>query len=100
MPRVMPMTDQSGHHSGWLVHCPGCGYGHLFDGRWTYNGDAERPTFRASMLVNGSFADDYRRQHGVIRCHSFVTDGRIQFLADCDHALKGQTVDMPDVDAW
>ena len=31
------------------------------------------------------------------RCHSFVTDGRIQFLSDCTHALAGQTVDLPDI---
>jgi len=31
-------------------------------------------------------------------CHSFVTDGRIQFLTDCTHALAGQTVDIPDFD--
>ena len=30
-------------------------------------------------------------------CHSFVTDGRIQFLNDCTHALAGQTVDLPDM---
>ena len=29
-------------------------------------------------------------------CHTFVTDGRIQFLGDCTHALAGQTVDLPD----
>lgn len=29
-------------------------------------------------------------------CHSFVTDGKIQFLNDCFHSLKGQTVDLPD----
>jgi hypothetical protein len=29
-------------------------------------------------------------------CHSFVTDGRIQFLGDCTHALAGQTVDLPE----
>ena len=29
----------------------------------------------------------------------FVTDGNIQFLADCTHALAGQTVPMPDWDA-
>lgn len=25
-----------------------------------------------------------------------TTDGRIQFLNDCTHALAGQTVDLPD----
>ena len=32
-------------------------------------------------------------------CHTFVTDGRIQFLSDCTHALAGQTVDLPDIPA-
>ena len=30
-------------------------------------------------------------------CHSFVTDGRIQFLTDSTHTLAGQTVPLP---AW
>ena len=30
-------------------------------------------------------------------CHSFITDGRIQFLGDCTHELKGQTVELPEV---
>jgi hypothetical protein len=29
-------------------------------------------------------------------CHSFITDGRIQFLGDCTHRLAGQTVPIPD----
>jgi hypothetical protein len=29
-------------------------------------------------------------------CHSFVTNGKIQFLADCTHKLAGQTVELPD----
>ena len=28
-------------------------------------------------------------------CHSFITDGRIQFLNDCTHALAGHTVPLP-----
>ena len=36
---------------------------------------------------------------GRLTCHSFVTDGRIQFLADCTHPLAGQTVDLPEVGA-
>jgi len=30
-------------------------------------------------------------------CHSFVTDGQIQFLGDCTHKLAGRTVPLP---AW
>jgi hypothetical protein len=32
------------------------------------------------------------------RCHSFVTDGRIQFLGDCTHHPVGQTVPLPPWD--
>lgn len=96
MPKVMEMRDQSGQHHGWLIHCPACEYGHLFDKRWTFNGDLEKPTFRASMLVyEGFWPDGERSRH---RCHSFVTDGKIQFLSDCTHAMAGQTVNLPEVD--
>ena len=33
-------------------------------------------------------------EHEII----FVTDGKIQFLGDCTHALAGQTVDLPDME--
>lgn len=33
-------------------------------------------------------------------CHSFVTDGFIQFLADCKHAMAGQTVPLPAWPGW
>lgn len=29
-------------------------------------------------------------------CHSFVRDGKIEFLSDCTHRLAGQTVEMED----
>jgi hypothetical protein len=63
---------------------------------WGFNGDLERPTFTPSILSRtprGEGKPDFV-------CHSFVRDGRIQFLNDCTHALAGQTVDLPDVDAY
>lgn len=70
-----------------LIFCPGCKTGHAFDlSRWEFNGDLEKPTFSPSMLVN---KDDPKS-----RCHSFVKDGNIQFLNDCFHELKGQTVPL------
>lgn len=104
--------------------CPGCNEAHqvTVDGernpRWGYNGNAERPTFTPSILVRGvridggdaeldRIIDSYKlpeereqmladRRINTV-CHSFVTDGRIQFLDDCTHALAGATVDLP---AW
>ena len=79
---------------GNRVHfrCPGCNHAHGIvygegSNTWTWNGSLESPTFSPSVLVQGG--NEYR-------CHSFVTDGRIQFLDDCTHALKGQTVDLPE----
>jgi hypothetical protein len=66
--------------------CPGCKCGHGFNAqRWAFNGDLERPTLNPSLLL-----------FGVRRCHSFVRDGMIEFLADCDHELAGKTVPLED----
>lgn len=97
-------------------NCPGCRGRHMLrvdgDGspRWSFNGDLDRPTFTPSILargeewtppVTGENLDEWKRapwpQTKVQTvCHSFVTDGRIQFLSDCTHALAGQTVDLQD----
>lgn len=93
MPKVAIRKHQDG--SGGETRffwCPGCNILHATDHTWSFNGDLERPTFQPSILCNASFPES--------RCHSYVTDGRIQFLADCHHALKGQTVELPDVPAW
>lgn len=95
-------------HAGWAIFCPACRCGHMFDQRWTFNGNEESPTFRASMLVKSEHAhppvtpenlEEYKRspwpQTKVQTvCHSFVTDGKIEFLRDCTHALAGQTVPL------
>ncbi|MGR3463608.1 DUF6527 family protein [Limimaricola sp.] len=92
--------------------CPGCGTMHQVrvdgEGRphWDWNGDADAPTFSPSVLVQGTAwptDDEHQRimagetiELPPARCHSFVRDGRIQFLNDCTHALAGRTVDLPD----
>lgn len=118
---------------GTLSHiffCPACNCGHGFNVEpnksngvggtvpvWTFNGDFEKPTVRASILVRhyrnppvdpetGDFAKDeqgsYLIENGKLKggkdimCHSFITDGKIQFLDDCTHELRGQTVDLED----
>lgn len=84
--------------------CPGCGSQHVVNiyaersPRWTWNGSGDAPTFTPSILVtyNGSDAGIDGAPPAI--CHSFVTNGRIQFLSDCTHALAGQTVAIPDFD--
>ena len=58
---------------------------------WEFNKDLEKPTIRPSIAVESSCRGE--RTY----CHSYVTDGKIKFLDDCTHELKGQTVDLPDV---
>lgn len=88
--KLYESVKQDGTHYAWLWWCPGCKSIHMCDTRWTWNGDKEKPTFRNSVLVHGEPSIN-RPQ-----CHSFVTDGRIEFLTDSTHALAGQTVDLPD----
>lgn len=90
--------------------CPGCksahqvGVGERPGPRWTWNGDCDRPTFKPSILVrwgckvpgNEGWCKDGSNEPCICGvCHSFVTDGRIEFLGDCTHDLAGQTVDLP-----
>lgn len=94
--------------------CPGCGKDHCLPikgpGAWGFNGDASKPTLTPSILANGvkvKIGPDGKWDGEFERgpdgeplpsvCHSFVTDGRIQFLMDCNHSLAGQTVDLPEV---
>ena len=96
--KLIPIrNEENGSVVRFLFWCPGCKNMHPFSvadappyTNWAFNGDLEKPTFTPSLLCNS--------QDPASRCHLFVTGGKIQFLGDCWHALKGQTVDMVDVD--
>lgn len=85
-----------------MFWCPGCDGAHQVTvgagpgPRWGYNGDPDAPTFTPSVLVTYNGPDAGVDGAPPAVCHSFVTNGRIQFLGDCTHALAGQTVDLPD----
>ncbi len=96
-----------------VFFCPGCKESHQITVRddpnrqgptWGYNGNPEAPTFTPSILVRWNEPSDKDCEFDnpakdrQMVCHSFVTDGRIQFLNDCTHSLAGQTVDIPDFD--
>lgn len=97
--------------------CPGCEGVHSIriegvSPVWSWNQNAEAPTFQPSILVRtghyvpGGFEgqcyctwdkkdqEDFADMKCTI-CHSFVTDGKIQFLSDSTHLLAGQTVPLP-----
>lgn len=91
MPKVKEDKDRPGL---FLFNCPGCGCFHFintnpeYGGVWEFNNDLEKPTAKPSLLVNKSIP--------AKRCHSFVTNGKIQFLDDSYHELKNQTVEIPE----
>lgn len=100
---------EGGHLGFW---CPGCNEMHVVSSGWSFNGNYDRPTFTPSVLVtNGHYSTKhkpgescwctYNAEHPEAptsftceRCHSFVTDGQIQFLSDCTHELAGKTVSL------
>ena len=113
--KVSSFKDPDGK-KGYHFHCEGCNSTHLVyvEGKgvpiWTFNGDKKTPTFSPSVLVKWvSLPDNIERDQnsdyveqadGRIKgakdevCHSFVRDGKIQYLNDCTHHLKGKTVDL------
>ena len=67
-----------------------------FKSKWTFNGNMDRPTIRASMLIHEIKRNDPKIKD-THRCHIFITDGKIEYLNDCTHDLAGQTVEMTDM---
>lgn len=105
--RVVSTNYYNRTEPGWrtiYLWCPGCDHlkaipmpaedGTLPKDRphWDWNGDLERPTLAPSILQYESGS--------MPRCHSFLRDGRWEFLGDCTHKLAGQTVDMVPLPDW
>lgn len=98
--KIEPCTENT-----WKFWCPGCDSAHVVSDSWTVNVDTA--TITPSVLVHGHrkllddnlVGDELLADSNIIetpRCHSFVTNGMIQFLTDSTHTLAGQTVELPD----
>lgn len=57
---------------------------------WTWNGDVDKPTLRPSIRTTCD-----HRSGGII-CHSWITNGQVDFLTDSTHANSGKTLDLMD----
>lgn len=108
--KVKPDHNKEGEQTGYRFTCPGCGSEHSIAVRphlnhcgagWVFNGNMDTPTFTPSLMVKmGPMWPEWSEAHGGRQfeiCHSFIIEGRIQFLSDCTHKLAGQTVDLPDI---
>lgn len=91
-----------------LIRCPGCETLHVLTvdsntrPRWEWNKNIDKPTFFPSLLVKtGKYVHaDYIDEPGLesVICHSIITDGKIKFEPDTTHKLRGQTVDLLDIE--
>lgn len=93
---------------GYKIKCLGCECEHViytlpgfYNVAWKFNGDVNKPTFSPSLkCTTGSLAQPgYIDEPGIppTCCHSFIRNGQIQYLNDCTHFLKGQTVNLPEL---
>ena len=109
MAKIKRYTELDGGYHGELgFMCPGCGCRHFIWDKestgypnvcWTFNGDFDKPTIRASVLTRNYQFNIATGKHDLEndRCHSFITNGMIEFLGDCHHSLAGQTVELLEI---
>ncbi len=83
----------------WAVKCPVNGRINVpRDGRWTFDGNYERPTFSPSINETwgkpGQTMEEFNADPNPNRNHVFIRDGHIEFLSDCTHSFAGSTVEI------
>lgn len=101
MAKIKPFIDKEWHPEGglWQFNCPGCGRTHIINtvepnhngAIWKFNGDVDKPTFMPSInevLLMGA------EETPTLRCHFFITNGRIDFCSDSFHELRNKIVDL------
>ena len=90
-----------------IFYCPGCEEHHQIDtAKWEFNGSFDKPTFTPSYLTwldpnpnaNEKRKPEWEKFRLGFRCHSYITDGFIEYLGDCTHKLAGQKVELPELE--
>ncbi len=98
---------QNPEYEALLWRCAGCGDIHNIrvggdsesEPGWIWNRSLVQPTLSPSILKQPNSPNpDFPGADK--RCHSYVRDGRVEFLGDCDHDLAGKTVPMEPSNAW
>ena len=91
-------------HMYW---CPGCDSVHAIAIRpsvndngagWTWDGNLEKPTYEPSQLTKYTYGAEGNKRTEI--CHTFIRQGKIQYLSDCTHSMAGQTVEMQPLPDW
>lgn len=115
MDKAVLIKTTDGAKESVVIKCPACQELHTLIVRndscvasaWVWNRSLSAPTFTPSLLVTSTrpvydenfdfvYDENGKMKSRPLRCHSYITDGKIEFLADCAHDLAGQTVELPE----
>jgi Family of unknown function (DUF6527) len=114
---IRPWVNSTNGEHGIYVHfwCPACDDLHAIEievpaKAWEFSVSVDDlVTVSPSIAVTGTQwpegAHFHKGSHNVepggkTTCHSFIRNGKWQFLSDCIHALANQTVEMVDLPDW
>jgi hypothetical protein len=91
---------------GFAHWCPACKTMHAFavskpfsnGAKWRFDGNLESPTFEPSMnIAIGPYPYGEGEKPRIDRCHYFLHNGVIQYLADCTHEMTNTSIALPDL---
>lgn len=108
--RVMTAIGSAEATTSYWMWCPACDDAVRVTDGWGWNGSLEKPTFTPSIKITGvQWAMDqgfFKPNHPLVPagkktiCHSFLTDGIWNFLADCTHQHAGESMPMVELPDW
>lgn len=91
-------------NSGYMHWCVACEELHPLPNSWSFNGNLEKPTFTPSfkhtgiktVKVNGKWTGEWVLDADGAPvpevCHYILTDGVVNYCADCTHPYAGKSV--------
>lgn len=98
---------------GYAHWCPACQEMHRLPNGWQFNGRLDSPSFQPSFrhtglrrnIVDGKWIGEGREawlydakgEPLPYCCHYMLTDGILHFCGDCTHAMKGQSIPLPEI---
>jgi hypothetical protein len=106
---LVPVNDHGLKYKALAFICPGCALDgssglHMLSVNskekkpsWDWDGFFDTPTLSPSILTKQTRPGG--SPHFI--CHSFLRDGKFEFLSDSTHALAGQKgIEMQDLPEW
>lgn len=89
------------HDQEYVIYfCPGCKYNHSVPSkRWNWNKNVDKPTLSPSVrhFIPEHTDEDGTKTPERTICHYHIKAGIISYCDDCQHELKGKTVELPDI---